>query len=78
MIHSRPAKLFVFRDRVVQTIDEDALRREVLDLMRSFIVDFDEILKSREQALPHMLSVHRRVWDTDVAMSRFIARTGYA
>ena len=67
----------VIRDRVVQTIDEDALRREVMDLMKSFIVDYDDIVKSREAALPHMLNVHRRVWGTDVAMNRFVTRTGY-
>ncbi len=65
----------VIRDRVVQTIDEDALRREVIDLMRSFIVDFDDVLKSRETAMPHMLDMHRRVWGTDVGLNRFIART---
>ncbi len=65
----------VIKDRVVQTIDEDALRREVIDLMRSFIVDFDDVLKSRETALPHMLNLHRRVWSTDVGLNRFIART---
>ena len=65
----------VIRDRVVQTIDEDALRREVTDLMRSFIVDFDDVLKSRESAMPHMLNMHRRVWSTDVGLNRFIGRT---
>ncbi len=65
----------VIKDRVCQTIDEDALRREVIDLMRSFIVDFDDVLKSRESALPHMLKMHRRVWNTDVGLNRFIART---
>ena len=65
----------VIKDRVCQTIDEDALRREVIDLMRSFIVDFDDVLKSRETAMPHMLNMHRRVWSTDVGLNRFIART---
>ena len=65
----------VIRDRVVQTIDEDALRREVTDLMRSFIVDFDDVLKSRETAMPHMLNMRRRVWSSDVGLNRFIART---
>ncbi len=65
----------VIRDRVVQTIDEDALRREVIDLMRSFIDDFDDVLKSRESALPHMLNMHRRVWNADISLNRFISRT---
>jgi cytosine/adenosine deaminase-related metal-dependent hydrolase len=65
----------VIRDRVVQTIDEDALRREVIDMMRSFIVDFDDVVKSREAARPHMLNMHHRIWDADVGLNRFIART---
>ncbi len=65
----------VIRDRVCQTIDEDALRAEVRDLMRSFIADYDEIIKSRESALPHMLAVHRKVWETDIGLERFVART---
>ena len=67
----------VMKDRVVQTIDEDALRREVTDLMRFYIADYDEILKSRETALPHMLELHRRVWDTDLPLHRFVNRTRY-
>ncbi len=66
----------VMKDRVVQTIDEDALRREVIDLMRFFIVDFDAVLKSRESALPHMLEMHRRVWSTEIGLNRFVARAG--
>ncbi len=67
----------VMKDRVVQTIDEEALRHEVADLMRGFIADYDDILKSRETALPYMLDVHRRVWNADVGLNRFIARTRY-
>ena len=65
----------VVRDRVCQTIDEEALRREVRDLMRSFIADFDEIVKSRETALPHMQAVHQKIWNTDIGLQRFIDRT---
>jgi 5-methylthioadenosine/S-adenosylhomocysteine deaminase len=65
----------VVKERKVQTIDEDALRREVADLMRHFIKDYDEVVKSREKALPYMLDAHRRVWNTDVGMNRFVSRT---
>lgn len=67
----------VIKDRVCQTIDEDALRREVSDLMRSFIADYDAIVTSRATALPHMASVHRKVWNTDIGLERFVARTRY-
>jgi cytosine/adenosine deaminase-related metal-dependent hydrolase len=65
----------VIKERKVQTIDEDALRREVADLMRHFVKDYDEVVKSRKKALPYMLDAHRRVWNADVGMNRFIPRT---
>jgi 5-methylthioadenosine/S-adenosylhomocysteine deaminase len=65
----------VIKDRKMLTIDEDALRREVADLMRSFNADFDKVVQSRKQALPYMLEAHRRAWQPDLGMHRFIART---
>lgn len=65
----------VMRDRKITTIDEDALRREVADLMRSFIADYDDVVKSREAALPHFVEMQKRVWSADVGMQRFLART---
>ena len=65
----------VIEDRRVTTIDEDALRREVAGLMRHFIADYDAVVASRKRALPFMLEAHRKVWQTDVGMSRFVART---
>ena len=62
----------VVEKRVVKTIDEDALRREVKNLMRHFLADYDAIDESRKAALPHMLHAHRQVWSTDVGMERFI------
>jgi 5-methylthioadenosine/S-adenosylhomocysteine deaminase len=65
----------VIRERKVKTIDEDALRREVASLMRHFIADYERIIESRKRALPHMLAAHRRVWEADIGMNRFVART---
>ena len=64
----------VIKDRVVKTIDEDALRREVTDLMRHFIADYDAMVESRKSALPYMLDAHRRMWQPDIGMDRFIKR----
>jgi 5-methylthioadenosine/S-adenosylhomocysteine deaminase len=66
----------VIERRVVKTIDEEALRREVEGLMRHFIADFDAIATSRQAALPHMLDAHRHVWAGDVGMDRFLPRAG--
>ena len=62
----------VIKERKVKTIDEDALRREVADLMRHFIADYDAVVESRKRALPYMLDAHRRVWQADIGMNRFI------
>jgi cytosine/adenosine deaminase-related metal-dependent hydrolase len=64
----------VIKERVVTTIDEDALRREVAALMRHFIADYDAIVEQRKATLPHMLQAHRRVWADDIGMDRFIPR----
>lgn len=65
----------VMRDRKIMTVDENALRREVADLMKRFIVDYEDVVKSRAAALPHMLAAHRRVWSTDLPLARFLSRT---
>jgi 5-methylthioadenosine/S-adenosylhomocysteine deaminase len=65
----------VIKERKVRTIDEDALRREVAGLMRHFIADYDAVVRERKRALAHMLDAHRRVWQADIAMNRFVSRT---
>ncbi|MDB5508588.1 MAG: S-adenosylhomocysteine deaminase [Hyphomicrobiales bacterium] len=65
----------VMAEKKITTIDEDALRREVADLMRFFIADYDDVVKSRARALPYMREAQRRVWASDVGMNRFISRT---
>jgi adenine deaminase len=65
----------VMAERKVMTIDEEALRREVESLMRHFIADYDAVVKSRARALPFMREAHGRMWQPDVGMNRFVART---
>jgi cytosine/adenosine deaminase-related metal-dependent hydrolase len=65
----------VIRERKATSIDEDGLRREVADLMRHFIADYDAVAASRRQALPHLLEAHRKVWQEDIGMTRFVSRT---
>jgi cytosine/adenosine deaminase-related metal-dependent hydrolase len=65
----------VMAERKVMTIDEEALRREVESLMRHFISDYDAVVKSRARALPFMREAHGRMWQPDVGMNRFVART---
>jgi 5-methylthioadenosine/S-adenosylhomocysteine deaminase len=65
----------VVRERKVTTIDEDALRREVASLMRHFVADYDRVVESRKHALPYMREAHRRMWEGDIGMNRFVGRT---
>lgn len=65
----------VVDERRVTTVDVDDLRREVKDLMRHFVADYDDVVRSRKRALPYMLEAHRRVWQADVGIQRFLART---
>jgi cytosine/adenosine deaminase-related metal-dependent hydrolase len=65
----------VVKNGWVTTVDEDALRREVKDLMRHFLADYEKVVESRRRALPFMLDAHRRVWQSDVKMQRFLSRT---
>jgi cytosine/adenosine deaminase-related metal-dependent hydrolase len=66
----------VLQNGRITTIDEDALRHEVQDLMRHFIRDYDAVVKSRTRAIPYMLDAHRKMWEPDVGVNRFISRTG--
>jgi cytosine/adenosine deaminase-related metal-dependent hydrolase len=66
----------VIESRTVTSIDEDALRREVADLMRHFMADYDAVVESRRRALPYMRAAHRKVWSTPIDVpDRFVART---
>jgi len=69
--------IVVMKDRVVQTINEEDLRKEVSDLMKSFIPEYEDVVKNREVALPYLMDAHQRVWDTKLGLQRFIARTHY-
>jgi 5-methylthioadenosine/S-adenosylhomocysteine deaminase len=65
----------VVKDHRLTTVDEDALRPEVADLMRHFMADYDAVVESRKRAVPYMLDAHRQMWKPDIGMNRFIART---
>ncbi|WP_324274913.1 amidohydrolase family protein [Blastococcus brunescens] len=59
----------------VTTVDEQALREEVAGLMRHFVDDYEQVVKSRERALPYMAEAQRRVWSQDIGIDRFLQRT---
>ena len=65
----------VIKDRIVQTIDEAALRAEVKALMKSFIPEYERIVAERAVALPYLQAAHERVWASDLRLHRFLSRT---
>jgi 5-methylthioadenosine/S-adenosylhomocysteine deaminase len=65
----------LIKERKARSIDEDGLRREVADLMRHFIADYDTVRETAKHALPGLLEAHRKVWQEDIGMTRFIGRT---
>jgi cytosine/adenosine deaminase-related metal-dependent hydrolase len=65
----------VIEDKQVRTIDEDGLRREVADLMRHFVADYDRLVEERKRAVPHLLAAHRLVWERELDIDRFVPRT---
>ncbi len=65
----------VIKNRKLLTVDEDALRHEVAGLMRGFSSDYEEVVRRRESALPHMIEAHMRTWQDDVGLQRFLGRT---
>ncbi len=67
----------VIENRKVMTIDEDALRAEVTELMKSFVPEYEAMVKSRAVALPFLTEAHNRVWATPLELHRFLTRTTY-
>ncbi len=67
----------VIENREVKTIDEDALRREVADIMKSFVPEYEAMVKARAVALPYLRQAHDRVWATPLKLHRFLERTRY-
>jgi hypothetical protein len=39
------------------------------------IADYEKVMERSKRALPYMLEAHRRVWQADIGMNRFIPRT---
>jgi cytosine/adenosine deaminase-related metal-dependent hydrolase len=65
----------VIKERKVLSFDEDGLRREVADLMRHFTTDYAKAVEAGKRALPSLLEAHRKVWQEDIGMTRYISRT---
>jgi guanine deaminase len=63
---------FVVRDRRITTLDEAALREEVAQLMVPLRKDLQAVLDRNEKMLPYLMEAHRRTWESDVGVNRYI------
>lgn len=62
----------VMRERRIQTIDEEALRREIDELGTRFRNEFARVCERNAGVLPYLTEAHRRSWRTDVGMNRYV------
>lgn len=63
---------FVVRDRRITSIDEAALREEVAELMVQLRRDLDVIMERNKAMLPYLMEAHRRTWQSDIGLNRYI------
>ena len=54
--------------------ETDRLRLRKLTI-HDAVKDYDAVVKSRARALPFMLDAHRKMWEPDVGVNRFVSRT---
>ena len=66
----------VMRNRRMTTVDEDAIRAELQDVMLKFRRDFGELATANREATPFLLEANRNVSAVDVGIERFFPRSG--
>ena len=45
--------------------------------MKSFVPEYEAMVKARSSALPYLMEAHKRVWATDLKLHRFVSRTRF-
>ena len=63
---------FVVRDRRITSIDETALYEEVAELMVQLRRDLEGVVERNHRMLPYLMEAHRRTWDTDIGLNRYV------
>ena len=64
----------VMRDRVIQTVDEAALREELAHIMPDFRTDADKVFARTAKLRPSILEADRRIWADDIGFDRYVSR----
>ena len=62
----------VMRDGRIETVDEAALRAELVDLMPAFRRNFDAVKAANRPAVPYLLEANRRLNAHAVGLDRFV------
>jgi guanine deaminase len=62
------------KDRVIQSVDEGALREELVAVLPGFRADADEVRSRANRLRGHILEADRRIWSHDVGMDRYVSR----
>lgn len=63
----------VMRNRRLTRVDEDALRREVIDIMKVLRKDIDGVASRNAKLFGYLDHVVRRVWAEDIGTNRYVA-----
>ncbi|MGH7486569.1 MAG: amidohydrolase family protein, partial [bacterium] len=64
----------VMRDRVIQTVDEAALRAELEQIMPNFRADAETVMARAARLRPYVLEADRRIWAQDIGIDRYVSR----
>ena len=63
----------VLRDRSLTTVDERALREEIEGLIGNLQKDVAEVTARNDRMLKYLQEAHRRTWQDDVGLNRYVA-----
>ena len=62
----------VLKDGRLMTVDESAFREELLEIMKSFERDYEQVAAQQKPALPYLLEANRNLKNADLGMNRLM------
>jgi hypothetical protein len=65
----------VMHERRILTVDEDAVRAELDAVVPGFQHDAEVVMARSAQLRPYILEADRRIWEHDIGIDRYVART---
>ena len=64
----------VMRDRVIQTVNETALREELAHITPDFRADADKVFARTAKLRPFVIEADKRIWTHDIGIDRYLSR----